>query len=308
MLRMGLPEIARDYLKWYTDHALHDNGLVSPILNNDGTVNTASAPTSSTTVRVSSSRSSPTSPSWTAGRRACARTCRRPASRCSSWRSVRERTLVPDYQRTARCPSAFAASSPRSAMKATPSHAQLLGRGRGLKGWHDGAWLAGALGDVEMETWAHAQYDALKDSFVASMDATMAWKGMTMIPASADKGDTDPTSISIGIDPCGLLNLYPHDALKQTFDGYLADVRKRAEPGSLWAYTPYELRNVLTFVRLNQPKDAFELLTHLMRDRRPPAWQMFAEVVHSRLRHPGYMGDMPHTWIGAEYVRLVLAC
>jgi len=27
--------------------------------------------------------------------------------------------------------------------------------------------------------------------------------------------------------------------------------------------------------------------------------------VHSRLRHPGYLGDMPHTWIGSEYARTI---
>ena len=32
---------------------------------------------------------------------------------------------------------------------------------------------------------------------------------------------------------------------------------------------------------------------------------MWPEVVHSRERHPGYLGDMPHTWIGAEYARTI---
>ena len=39
LMRMGMTSVARDYLRWYSDHALHDNGLVSPILNDDGTVN-----------------------------------------------------------------------------------------------------------------------------------------------------------------------------------------------------------------------------------------------------------------------------
>ena len=58
-------------------------------------------------------------------------------------------------------------------------------------------------------------------------------------------------------------------------------------------------------MRLKRPNDAYELLNNLLRHRRPAAWQQYAEVVHSRVRHPGYMGDMPHTWIGAEYVRLI---
>src|SRR3984893_11416070 len=39
LLRMGLASIAREYLRWYADHAVHENGLVSPILNDDGTIN-----------------------------------------------------------------------------------------------------------------------------------------------------------------------------------------------------------------------------------------------------------------------------
>jgi hypothetical protein len=73
-----------------------------------------------------------------------------------------------------------------------------------------------------------------------------------------------------------------------------------------WDFTPYELRNVLTFVRLNRPAEANEVLSEQLRYRRPLAWQMFAEVVHSRLRKPGYFGDMPHTWIGTELVRAVI--
>ena len=65
------------------------------------------------------------------------------------------------------------------------------------------------------------------------------------------------------------------------------------------------MRNVLTYVHLNQPQEADELLHSLLRHRRPLDWQVLAEVVHSRLRHPGYLGDMPHTWIGAEYVRAI---
>ena len=68
----------------------------------------------------------------------------------------------------------------------------------------------------------------------------------------------------------------------------------------------YELRNVLTFVRLNRPADAHEVLTEQLRHHRPLAWQMLAEVVHARLRKPGYFGDMPHTWIGTELLRAVI--
>jgi hypothetical protein len=35
---------------------------------------------------------------------------------------------------------------------------------------------------------------------------------------------------------------------------------------------------------------------------RPPKWNHWAEVVFGDERLPQYLGDMPHTWIGAEYI------
>jgi hypothetical protein len=121
----------------------------------------------------------------------------------------------------------------------------------------------------------------------------------------ADVGGSDPTSVSIGLDPAGQQDLMPAGALKLTFDRYLAEVRLRDKPDALYAYTPYEMRNVLTYVRLNQPREAEELLQSLVRHRRPLEWQVLAEVIHSRERYNGYLGDMPHTWIGAEYARTI---
>jgi hypothetical protein len=62
---------------------------------------------------------------------------------------------------------------------------------------------------------------------------------------------------------------------------------------------------MLTYVHLERPGDANELLKRFLAQRRPPEWLMWPEVVHSRERHPGYIGDMPHTWIGSEYVRAI---
>jgi len=85
-------------------------------------------------------------------------------------------------------------------------------------------------------------------------------------------------------------------------------VRKREAPGALYAYSPYEFRNVLTLVRLDRPGDAEQLLGRLLAGRRPVQWQVLAEVLRSQPRHPFYLGDMPHTWVGAEYARHCSAC
>ncbi|HZO10418.1 MAG TPA: hypothetical protein VFC77_13615, partial [Myxococcota bacterium] len=42
-------------------------------------------------------------------------------------------------------------------------------------------------------------------------------------------------------------------------------------------------------------------------DRRPRAWNQWPEISWRDPRSPGHLGDVPHSWIGAEYVLAVLA-
>lgn len=308
LVRMGMAKTARDYLKWYAAHAVHDNGLVSPILNDDGTVNTGFG----SDIEYDSQGEF----IWLVaeiarldGGAASVREYEPQVKRVLKFlQELRERTLVPGYMGDREAPERFhgiLAPSISHEGYSTPTHSYWDDYW-GLKGWHDGAWLADAWGDHDTAKWAREQYTLLHDSVAASIRATMRWKNTPdAIPASADLGDPDATSLSIGLDPCGVQDLFPPEALRHTFAKYLDDVRKRDEPDALYAYTPYEMRNVLSFVRLDQPEQADELLMNLMRHRRPPEWQVLAEVVYSDLRHAIYLGDMPHTWIGSEYARSV---
>ncbi|MGF6417197.1 hypothetical protein ABH900_000658 [Stenotrophomonas sp. AN71] len=305
LLRMGEAKVARDYLAWYSEHGVHANGLVSPILNDDGSVNTG----------FGSDIEYDSQGQYVALVADVARLDGGPGSvraylpkvkaALRFLQELRERTLVPGYKADQPAPERFAGIlAPSISHEGYPSPTHSYWDDYwGLKGWHDGAWLADALGDHETAAWAREQYKALYDALHASIRATMAWKGIDFIPSSADLGDGDPTGVSIALDPTGAQSVLPAEALRTTFARYLDDVRKRNQPGALYAYTPYEIRNVLSYVHLGQPEAADELLQGLLHDRRPLEWQVLAEVVHSRLRFPRYLGDMPHTWIGAEYGR-----
>ncbi|MBO9881124.1 discoidin domain-containing protein [Xanthomonas sp. D-109] len=305
LLRMGQAQVARDYLQWYSDHAVHPNGLVSPILNDDGSVNDG----------FGSDLEYDSQGEYIALVADVARLDGGPESvraylpkvklAMQFLQELRERTLVPGYMAEQPAPERFRgilAPSISHEGYSSPTHSYWDDYWA-LKGWHDGAWLAESLGDAATAAWAREQYAALRTSLATSIRATMAWKGADYIPAAADLGDGDPTSVSIALDPTGQQDLLPDAALRTTFARYLEDVRQRKQPNALWAYTPYEMRNVLTYVHLDQPQVADELLQDLLRDRRPFEWQVLAEVVQSRLRFPRYLGDMPHTWIGAEYAR-----
>ncbi len=305
LLRMGLASTAREYLRWYADHAVHENGLVSPILNDDGIVNRGFG----SDLEYDSQGEFVALVADVARLDRGAATVREylPKVRLALefLQQLRGRTLVPGYMAASEAPQRFRgliAPSISHEGYSTPTHSYWDDYWA-LKGWHDGAWLAQEWGDQDMAAWALNQYAALRESVAGSIRMTMQWKAIDYIPASADLGDGDPSSVSIGIDPCGQKDLLPADALSRTFLRYLDEVRQRASPDALYAYTPYEFRNVLTFVHLNRPKDSEELLSRLLAGRRPAAWQVLAEVVRSQVRHPYYLGDMPHTWVGAEYAR-----
>ncbi|MBB5886237.1 hypothetical protein DYQ93_11050 [Xanthomonas sp. LMG 8992] len=305
LLRMGQAQVARDYLQWYSDHAVHPNGLVSPILNDDGSVNDGFG----SDLEYDSQGEYITLVADVArldgGPESVRAYLPKVKLAMQFLQELRERTLVPGYMAEQPAPERFRgilAPSISHEGYSSPTHSYWDDYWA-LKGWHDGAWLADALGDAATAAWAREQYAALRTSLAASIRATMAWKGADYIPAAADLGDGDPTSVSIALDPTGQQDLLPEAALRTTFARYLEDVRQRKQPNALWAYTPYEMRNVLTYVHLDQPQVADELLQDLLRDRRPFEWQVLAEVVQSRLRFPRYLGDMPHTWIGAEYAR-----
>ena len=65
------------------------------------------------------------------------------------------------------------------------------------------------------------------------------------------------------------------------------------------------MRNLNAFVSLGRFEDAFRLLSAALACRRPIGWRHWAEVVWSKSRSPEYIGDMPHTWIGAEFATAI---
>ena len=85
------------------------------------------------------------------------------------------------------------------------------------------------------------------------------------------------------------------------------DLLERRDGRTPWdVYTPYELRNVATFVRLGWRERAHELLEFFMAGRRPATWNQWPEVVAHDLKKPLFVGDLPHAWVASDYIRSVL--
>lgn len=177
----------------------------------------------------------------------------------------------------------------------------------GLRGYRDAAQLAGALGKAPQAATLAAQGDEFQRELFASLRRSAAEHKVGYLPGAAELGDFDATSTTIALSPGGLQERLPQDLLAGTFEHYWKQFAARRDGTLAWNdYTPYELRNVAAFVRLGWRTRAHELLDFFLRDRRPLAWNQWAEVVGRDEREPRFVGDMPHGWISSDYIRSAL--
>jgi F5/8 type C domain-containing protein len=308
LMRMGLQDEALRYIRWYADR-VPDSGLVPPILNTDGTgyhgwgadieydAQGQFVYLVMEYYRLTGDKAFLREhlDKLTAVMRTTAELC--------------ERTRQPGHMPDTPARERFAGILPPSISHegySDPMHSYWDDYWA-LKGWHDLAEAAEILGEPELKWWADTEYQKFAGAVRSTIDATVAFKQIDYLPSSADLGDPDPTSISIGIYPCKQLDVMRPDLLTNTYDQYFASVVERAKPGVKFGYTPYEIRNVTSFALLGQPERAQVLFDFLMLGRRPAGWRHLAEVVHSNERLGSYIGDMPHTWVGSGYVHAVLS-
>jgi hypothetical protein len=173
-----------------------------------------------------------------------------------------------------------------------------------LRGLKDAAWLAGRLGHAADAARFAASRDTFAADFAASIRAAQRVHKIPFVPGSADLGDEDATSTTIALDPAAAGDVAPPGAIAITFDRYWDWFAKRKGGSQEWdAYTPYELRTIGALVRLGRRDRANEALDWFLRDRRPAGFRHWAEVVSREERKPRFLGDMPHTWVGTDYVR-----
>ena len=134
----------------------------------------------------------------------------------------------------------------------------------------------------------------------------MAQHGIGHLPGAVELGDFDPTSSSMIFSPAGAEDLVPRAVLDFTWQRWWDEAQRRIA-GTHWnEYTPYELRSVSALLRLGLPQRAHAMLDFFHADQRPAGWHQWGEVVDRQLRHPRFIGDMPHAWISSDYIRSAL--
>ncbi len=175
-----------------------------------------------------------------------------------------------------------------------------------LRGLKDAASMAAIVGDETRAARFGLLRDAFREDLYASLASAMDRHKIAYLPASVELGDFDPPAIAIAISPNSELSHLPGPALSRTFDDYYAYFLGRRSGETAWDnYTPYELRIVGALIRLGSRQRALEMLEFFLADQRPSAWNHWAEIVWRDPRAPRFIGDMPHTWVGSEFIRSV---
>ncbi len=176
----------------------------------------------------------------------------------------------------------------------------------GVRGLEAAADLADVFGRPdEAEQWkseaARFQVDLLR-----SIDRVIADKKLTYIPGSVEWADFDPTATSNAIAMLDFAGVLPEGPLHAMLDTYLDGFHRKHRGEMVWTnYTAYEIRIIGAFVRLGKRDTANELLQFFLSDRRPLEWNQWPEITWRDSRSPGHLGDVPHTWIAAEYLLAV---
>jgi hypothetical protein len=132
--------------------------------------------------------------------------------------------------------------------------------------------------------------------------------GVSYVPGCADLGDFDATSTTIALDPCEAADLLPPGALEATFEKYWTFFADR-RGGAPWdAFTPYEVRCIGAVASLGWDDRAWEMVDWFLTQRAVPGWKVWGEVVGSDPHAARFIGDMPHGWVGSDFVRALSVC
>jgi hypothetical protein len=172
-----------------------------------------------------------------------------------------------------------------------------------IRGLRDASLMTEVLGDAAEAARLSALGESLSGDVRASLRGTMARHKINFVPGSVEFGDFDPTATSVAVNLLDQVHLLPPSELQNTFDKYMEGFRKRKDGAVAWSnYSAYEIRIIGALVRLGRRRDALELLEFMLADRRIPAWNQWPEISWRDASGPSFVGDLPHTWISAEYM------
>ena len=156
---------------------------------------------------------------------------------------------------------------------------------------------------------SRALRDALRECLYESIDDDdRRARRSTYVPGSVEWADFDPTATADRDrhDRRGRSDCRP-PCSRRTFDEYLRDSAGGAAARSTGTTTPpTRSASSARWCGSAAATTRTSCSTFFLADRRPLAWNQWPEISWRDPRSPGHLGDVPHAWIGAEFVLAVL--
>lgn len=147
---------------------------------------------------------------------------------------------------------------------------------------------------------------ALRASIRESLQCVLSQRNIPHIPGSVEWADFDPTATACAVGQLDEKDCFPALALDYTFDEFMRGWRKRVDgQRALTKYSAYDIRIINALVKMGRREEAYEIATFFLADRRPQSWNQWPEISWPDPASPGHLGDLPHSWIGAEFVLAV---
>ncbi len=173
----------------------------------------------------------------------------------------------------------------------------------GIRGLEACADLCARAGKHEKAQQWREEAQLFEADVMRSINRVIAEKNLSYIPGSVEWADFDPTATSNAIAMLDFADALPAHPLEKMLETYLDGFHRKHKGDMPWNnYTAYEIRIIGAFLRLGKRDTAQELLEFFLSDRRPCAWNQWPEITWRDPRAPGHLGDIPHTWIAAEYI------
>lgn len=173
----------------------------------------------------------------------------------------------------------------------------------GIRGLQAAAKIADCLDHSEYGIRWKIESERFRHDVLRSLDKVIEERQIDYIPGSVEWADFDPTATANAISQLDFGDCLPAGPMHQMFETYLDGFRKKHRGEVSWVnYTAYEIRIIGAFVRMRKRDEAHELLEFFLSDRRPLHWNQWPEISWRDPLSPGHLGDIPHTWISAEYM------
>ena len=177
-----------------------------------------------------------------------------------------------------------------------------------LRGFKDAAFIAKELDKPEAAKFAEIR-SSFRANLFESIRQVVIQRKIDYIPGSVELADFDATSTTIAVSPGGEAGRLPGPLLARTFDKYFQDARLRSGASASSRGTPTRRTSCARSARTCNWVSArvrTSCSTFFFTGQRPAAWHQWAEVVYRDPKTPKFIGDMPHTWVGSDYIRSFL--